>query len=307
MRARKDYLRTVPRSIISFLVTIAFVLAPAFARRSEAATFLFQDQTTKQTSSDAASEISHWTNQLSSSDEEKRRQATVMLAAMENPATAAALLSALNDSSERVRAHAITGLAALGDKSVVAAIASRLAQDKKPFVRKAAAYGLGRLQSVEGTAALAMALKDKDIEVRGAAAVALTQYQDASAIPALIAALADKQEFVRAQAARALGINGRASAQAVPNLIRLLTSDKDQEVKRQAATALGLIGERSALPALEQAQHSPDPYLSRAALEAMNRIQGPGAENQQSELRHEVYPRFQILGYGFKITNYLHA
>ncbi|HKP10842.1 MAG TPA: HEAT repeat domain-containing protein [Blastocatellia bacterium] len=274
---RKDYLRLTPRPAISLLVTASFVLATAFDCRGCGAAFPFQDQAAQQSSQDAASEISHWVNQLSSSDEEKRRAAAVMLAAMENPAAAAALLSALNDSSERVRAHAIAGLAALGDKSFVPAIASRLAQDKKPFVRKAAAYGLGRLRSAEGTAPLMAALKDKDIEVRGAAAVALGQYQDASAIPALIGALADKQEFVRAQSARALGVNGRASAQAVPNLVRLLTSDKDQEVKRQAATALGLIGERSALPALELAQHSSDPYLSQAALEAMNKIRGQGA------------------------------
>lgn len=277
-------LRRIHGPLITVLVTSSLVLAPAFDRGSYASTFSFQDQAQQQSSLDAVSEISRWADQLRSPDEEKRREAVGVLAALETPAAAPALVSALNDSSERVRARAIAGLSALGDKSFVPVIAARLAQDKKPFVRKAAAYGLGRLQSSEATATLLAALKDKDIEVRGAAAVALGQYQDQSAIPGLIAALADKQEFVRAQAARSLGVNARASVQAVPGLIKLLASDKDQEVKRQAATALGLIGERSALPALELAQHSPDPYLSRAALEAISRIQGSSVPGDVPEI-----------------------
>jgi HEAT repeat protein len=275
-------LRQIPGPIISLIVTASFFSAPAFDCKSILGTLSLQVQADRQPSQETATEISRWANQLNSPDEEKRREAVVMLAALETPAAAPALTSALNDSSERVRAHAIAGLAVLGGQSSVALIAARLAQDKKPFVRKAAAYGLGRLRSTEATAALAAALKDKDIEVRGAAAFALGQYEDAAAVPALSRALADKQEFVRAQAARALGVNGRAAAQAVPSLVMLLTSDKDQEVKRQAATALGLIGERSALPALERAQHSPDPYLSRAALEAVGRIRSSAAGAQDT-------------------------
>ena len=100
-----------------------------------------------------------------------------MLAALETPAAIPALTSALNDTSERVRAHAITGLSRLSDPSLVPVIAARLAQDKKPFVRKTAAYALGKFGRAEGTAALVAALKDKDIEVRGAAAVALGEYR----------------------------------------------------------------------------------------------------------------------------------
>ena len=270
----QDSLRHGLGSVVRFLAATVLVLPLASGWWCPAATLLFQDQTNQQASQETASEIAHWTAQLRSSDEEERRQAVLMLAATGERTAASAILPALNDPSPRVRSLAINSLASFGDKSFVPLIAARLAQDKTAFVRKVAAYGLGRLQSSEATPALVAALKDKDIEVRGAAAVSLGEYQDATAIPALISALSDKQEFVRAQAARALGANGRASAQTVPILVKLLTSDKDPEVKRQAATALGLIGERSALPALERAQHSPDPYLSQAALEAISRIQG---------------------------------
>ncbi len=147
-------------------------------------------------------------------------------------------------------------------------------------MRKTAAYALGKLGRTEGTAALVAALKDKDIEVRGAAAVALGEYRDASAIAPLTAALEDKSEFVRAQSARALGVNGRAAAQSVPLLIKLLTSDKDPNVKRHAATALGQIGERAALPALERAVRDHDPYLSQAASEAIKMITPVESESE---------------------------
>jgi HEAT repeat protein len=260
---------TQPRLIVSLIVLASFASVQPFNRLGQCADFSSLLETSQQSSQ---SEIERLTSQLKSSDEEERRQATLMLAALETPAAIPALTSALNDTSERVRALAITGLARLGDPSLVAVIAARLAQDKKPFVRKAAAYALGKFGRAEGTAALIAALKDKDLEVRGAAAVALGEYRDASAIAPLSAALADKSEFVRAQAARALGTNGRAAAQSVPLLINLLTSDKDQNVKRHAATALGQIGERAALPALERAARSHDPYLSQAANEAIKMI-----------------------------------
>jgi HEAT repeat protein len=110
------------------------------------------------------------------------------------------------------------------------------------------------------------------MEVRGAAAVALSSWPDAAAIAPLITSLSDKSAFVRAHAAAALGVNGRAAAQAVPDLVRVLTKDEDHEARRQAATALGRIGEPSALTPLQDAAHSSDPYLSQAAREAIREI-----------------------------------
>jgi len=69
-------------------------------------------------------------------------------------------------------------------------------------------------------------------------------------------------------------VNGRGASQAVPNLISLLTKDEDVEVKRRAATALGEIGDGLALPALERARHDKDPYLQRAAIDAIKTIEG---------------------------------
>ncbi len=268
---RVTFVATQPRLIVSLIVLSSFASVQPFDGLGQCAVITSLLETSQQS---PQPEIERLASQLKSSDEEERREATLMLAALETRAAIPALTYALNDSSERVRAHAITGLARLGDSSLVPVIAARLAQDKNPFVRKAAAYALGKFGRTEATAALVAALKDKDTEVRGAAAVALGEYADAAAIAPLTAALEDKSEFVRAQAARALGVNGRAAAAVVPILIKLLASDKDPNVKRHAATALGQIGERAALPELERAARHHDPYLSQAASEAIRMITG---------------------------------
>ena len=217
-------------------------------------------------------EIAGYTTSLQSADEEERRNAVLMLGAMRDPATIAALRAALKDSAERVRAAALAALGNLSDPTLAPVIATYLTKDKRTFVRKTAAYALGQVGGSEATAALIAGLRDKDMEVRGAAAVALSNTPDASAIEPLTRALTDKSPFVRAYAAAALGVNGRAAASAVPALVRALAKDDDHEARRQAATALGRIGEPSARPALERAAHSSDPYLSEVAREAINLI-----------------------------------
>jgi HEAT repeat protein len=228
-----------------------------------------QTQVISQRSSEVNAEDSRWFAQLNSSDQEKRREAVMGLSHVEGSAATSALLSALADPSPRVRAAAAAGIAERREAPAVPLLAACLAKDKDAFVRKMAAYALGGFRGFDRTAALIAALKDKDAEVRGAAAVSLGVVADSEAVAPLTTSLSDKNAFARAHAARALGVNGSAAVQAVPQLIRLLTSDEDGEVKRQAATALGSIGDRSALPALERSRHDKDPHLVQAALDAI--------------------------------------
>ncbi len=263
-------------SVTGFVVKFLFLALAGFAtaspHRGDAATCSLHPQSASQ---DIASEIARLNSQLNSSDEEERRSAVLALATLEAPAARNLLITATGDRSERVRAAAVTALGELGDTALAPLVAPLLLKDKSVFVRKSAAYALGRLRGQAGTAALVAALKDKNVEVRGAAARALGEYADAQAIEPLSLALTDKSEFVRAQSARALGVNGRAARRTVPNLIRVLTSDPDYEAKRQAAWALGEIGDPSALPALEAARRATDPYLSSAALAAIEKIKQP--------------------------------
>jgi HEAT repeat protein len=233
-----------------------------------------QTQTDSQQSPGIDGDESRWLAQLSSADQEKRRAAVMELIHIDGSAATSALLSALSDSSPRVRAAAAAGLARRRDAPAVPALAVCLAKDKDAFVRKMAAYALGEFRGAERTAALIASLNDKDSDVRGAAAVSLGAFPDAGAVPALIRALSDKNAFVRAHSARALGVNGATAKQAVSDLTRLLANDDDGEVKRRAAIALGSIGDRSALPSLELARHDKDPYLVQAALESIKILEG---------------------------------
>ena len=212
------------------------------------------------------------TSLLNSPEEEVRLDTVIRLSALRTPGSAGALASAASDSSARVRAAAIVGIGHCGDPSFAPIVAAHLAADKSVLVRKSAAYALGKLKSNQSIAALTAALQDKDLEVRGAAAVSLGEYEDPSAMTALTASLADKSAFVQERAARALGRYGRAAASAVPSLIKLITTDAIHGVKLHAVIALGQIGDRSALPPLEKATHDKDPYVSRAATEAIKRI-----------------------------------
>jgi HEAT repeat protein len=112
-------------------------------------------------------EIARYTSILQSGDEEERREAALMLGAMRDPATTAALRTALEDKSERVRATALAALSLLREPSFAPLIATYLTKDKSPFVRKAAAYALGQFATSEATPGLTAGLRDKDMEVRG--------------------------------------------------------------------------------------------------------------------------------------------
>jgi len=222
----------------------------------------------------ADAEVSRLANQLKSPDEEARRDAAFQLTQLKGDAASAALVSALTDPSPRVRAAVAAALGERAEQPVESSLASRLFADKDKFVRKTIAYALARFSGSDRAAALISALKDKDPEVRGAAAVSLGDHADASAVNALSTCLSDKSPFVRAQAAHALGMNKRDAMQTVPALINVLEKDSDEEAKRQAATALGQIGDRSSLSALERARRDKDPYLVRAAIDAIRTIEG---------------------------------
>jgi RNA polymerase sigma factor (sigma-70 family) len=96
----------------------------------------------------------------------------------------------------------------------------------------------------------------------------------AGAVPALVEKLTqDPSNSIRFSAAEALGKIGPPARVAVPTLIRALKEDTGGGVQQHAATALGLLGDRSALPALKEALESSDSGVSKAAGEALKRLE----------------------------------
>jgi HEAT repeat protein len=226
-------------------------------------------------------QIEQQRQRLSSSEIEERRDALMKLGALKRPEASRAAVSALNDAEPIVRvtaAHAIASLPAAES----AALLIPLLKDKLEFVRREAARALGETRSRSAVGALTDVLSsDKEAGVRAAAAIALGQIGDEAAVPALSQILsgaptkkkskARANEFVLRAVAKALG--EIRSPAAVDVLIASLANEANPgDVRRAAATALGLIGDAAALPALQAAIQSEDPYLSEAARQAVRQL-----------------------------------
>jgi HEAT repeat protein len=233
-------------------------------------------------------EIEKQRHRLDSSETEERRDAVMRLGGMKRPESSRVAAVALRDSSAIVRATAARSVLSLERDEAAALLLPQL-QDRDEFVRQETAYALGETHSRTAVAALVALLgKEKKDGVRGAAAVALGQIGDEAAVIPLAQLMGrrvpasgilnrvrrskkDENEFVRRAAAHSLGqIRSRA---AVPALIAVLKDERaPDDVRREAANSLGLIGDREAVPALRAVWTARDPYLSRAAYEAILKI-----------------------------------
>ena len=239
---------------------------------------------TQSTQTPTQLQIGKQQQRLSSGDEEERRDALMRLGAMHLAAASRAALPALNDRSPIVRVTAAKAILAL-DGSESAAALLPLLNDRDEFVRREAAYALGATRSKTATAALTdRLLNDKEAGVRGAAAVALGEIRDENAVTALANILApqlsapakskrkpEANPFVLRAAAVALGqIKNRAGT---PALISVVSNEKfPNDVRRETAHSLGLLGDPSAIPALQSASLSDDPFLARLAQESLHKL-----------------------------------
>lgn len=276
--------RSVLLVLASSIPTVGLIVTPAVTPASVAGA---QDYQSQSSLTPLQREIEKQKQRLNSTEVEERRDALMRLGGLRRPEASRAALMALNDAIPIVRATAAAAILSLpADESASALIP--LLNDKDEFVRREAAYALGKTKSRSAVSALTERLTtDKKDSVRGAAATALGQVGDETSVIALAQVLfpgGSAQSFKRAgrrktkenpfvlrAAARSLGqIGSRAG---VPALIDALATDAlPQDVRREAAHALGLIGDPSAVPALRAAISARDPHLSRIAHEALRKI-----------------------------------
>ncbi len=262
---------------------VSFVLLAVMFGGSEARARHFTAAQSNQQLTPIQRELERQRQLLKSDDIEARRAALMRLANLKRPDASRIAATGLSDVAPIVRVTATHAILSL-PQAEAAALLIPLLQDKMEFVRRETAYALGETRSHSATAPLEnVLLNDKETGVRAAAAVALGEIGDESSVQSLSQVLsgqpekkkkkakAGSSEFVMRAAARSLGqIKSRSS---VGILIATLTNDaNDSDVRREAATALGLIGDPSAVPALQTAFTSNDPYLSEAARLALRRL-----------------------------------
>ena len=261
---------------------LALILVPVYVFL--ACTFVFAQSSRSLTPIQQAIEAQR--ERMSSSDQEERRDAVMRLGNLHSVEASRAAVPALSDPSPVIRATAAKAVLSLApDESVTVLLP--LLKDKDEFVRREAAYALGRTRSRNATAALTeRLLTDKEDGVRAAAAVALGDIADEAAVVSLAGTLApetatrgngkrkrEQNVFVLRAAAVALGqIGSRAGT---PALIAVLNNEKlDSDVRREAARSLGRIGDPAAAPALRAASTAADPFLSQLAYEALRKLGG---------------------------------
>ncbi|NER25334.1 MAG: NACHT domain-containing protein [Symploca sp. SIO1C2] len=178
------------------------------------------------------------------------------------------LIKALQDQEDYVRRNAAYALGKIRTEATILALIQSL-QDQDYDVRRNAAQALGRVGTEAAIPALIQSLQDEHYDVRRNAAQALGRVGTEAAIPALIQSLQDENGFVRRNAAQALGRVGTEAA--IPALIQSL-QDEDDFVRRNAAQALGRVGTEEAIPALIQSLQDEHYYVRSYAAQALERI-----------------------------------
>lgn len=210
------------------------------------------------------------------------------------------LLKAVNDSNAEVRYAAMRALGSIKDVRAVQALTEQFAYYRKGEGAWAALDALAHLAQPASAELFKQRLADKDPYLRRAAAEGLGRLGDSSSIDDLLrSATTDDSEMVRMAMAFALAKLGRNyvtrivdtmdSAKMLPQaqeyLIELGPSiDKDlyprlQEseptIRSSVAEVLGVIGGEAALPALQPVTQDRDPEVAAAAKRAIARIKAP--------------------------------
>lgn len=211
---------------------------------------------------------------------------------------AEALMTAVNDSKSQVRYAAMRGLGAIRDERAVQALTEQFTFYGKGEGAWSALDALARIASPASVPLFKARLTDKDPFIRRAAAEGLGRSGDASEIPALqIAAGNDTSPIARAAMAFALQ---RLGQHYIPRLVEFFTApamaaqvgdylvelgpaivplllphlqDPDKEIRAGVAQVVGALGGAGAATALQRLAQDPDRDVAEAAARALDRLQ----------------------------------
>lgn len=159
------------------------------------------------------------------------------------------------DIDANVRSFAVISLGRLGDRASLDRVATMLASEREPGLRRAAAVALGRLaQAADARAVttLVTALReDRDVVTRHFAATSLGWIGGDLATASLREDFAKGTDDVRSFAALGLGLaRDQASA---PAIRAALEEEKDESVAGSYCVALGLLDDVASAPAIRRA------------------------------------------------------
>jgi len=214
--------------------------------------------------------------------------------------TGDALIKAVNDSHAEVRYAAMRALGAIHERRAVAALAEQLAYYRKGEGAWSALHALALIADPASVPTFKERLQDTDPYIRRAAAEGLGRAGDASMADTLERMVtADDSAMVRLACAFALQKLGRnyagrivdlmndakVIAQGQAYLIELgppflsviapRLQEPDPAVRAAVADVLGVIGDAATVPALETATKDGDAQAAEAARRALARLKAP--------------------------------
>ena len=208
-----------------------------------------------------------------------------------------ALFKAVNDSQQPVRYAAMRALGEIGDQTAVQALTQQLDHYRKGEGAWSALDGLAKVAHVSSIPVFKARLNDRDPFIRRAAAEGLGRAGDGSATATLETAIGtESSEMVRAAIAFALQ---KLGGNYIPRLIESLDSDKlapqvagylmelgppiadsllphlkdpDASIRGGVAVTLGAVGSQTHVPALQGLAQDRDRDVARSAVRAIERI-----------------------------------
>lgn len=248
----------------------------------------------------AAEQVARLLKALDHFDPAVRVGAARVIGRLKIAAAGDALLKAVNDSQAGVRYASMRALGAIRDQRAVAALTEQLAFYRKGEGAWSALDALAQIAAPASVPLFTARLQDKDPFVRRAAAEGLGRAGDAASIEALernvttddsamvrIASAFALQKLGRNYAARLVDLMATAKVQAqgqeylielgAPMAATILPrlQEPDPDVREALIDVLGVIGDASALPALEAATKDSDGSVAAAARRAVVRLQAP--------------------------------
>jgi HEAT repeat protein len=178
-----------------------------------------------------------------------RLRAAVLLGRSKDPRAPRALMAALRDEHDTIRAAACLGLANLGAVEATSALIFVAATDEEANVRKDATTALQRFDKEALWPHLLQASNSNDLEVRRQAIGIIAEWQDDRARLRLVEALGDDERIVQIveNTLSSLGPNAKAE------LLRLGLDSPKPTVRLKAAEMLGSLASDKAVTILMEA------------------------------------------------------
>ena len=188
------------------------------------------------------------------------------------------LVGLLTDARPAVRCRAVETLGKMGVEAV-GALTEAVQRSRSADVRRYAIWASARIDAPEARAVARAGLTDGEESVRQTAAAVVSLTRDAEALPVLTALIACESPFNRRAAAEAMGrIGDRSTVPAILKALGDATAD-DRFLHHALTFALIQIADpKQTAPALE----SSEPRVRRAALMAIDQMEGGGLDPQKT-------------------------